>query len=180
MTVQMKYTILEIFSYFFVLFVWTIFRRYLKRNITGDILAGAIVGLFLEFSTKPVNIYHFHITIYKDLPLIIPFDWGMMFAVTVYLSEKAYRFVLREPCIKPKDKRIFLFDVIIGTLVGFPLETAGAWLGAWEYNLGKIHWTLGNVPIFHMPWETVIAYALIMLVGPTFVRYWQASFEGRP
>ena len=123
--------------------------------------------------------YHFKITIYKDLPLIIPFAWGMMFALTTYLSEKLYSRLFHKTSVLLHDKRILILDLLIGLCVGFPLETVGTHAGVWNYNATAIGWTLGTIPLFQMPWETLISYALIMLIGPTFVRYWQAAFEGR-
>lgn len=175
----MKLIILEITGYLTVLAVWYFFRKIAKRNLTGDILIGAVIGFFLEFSTEPVCDYYFKITIYKDLPLIVPFAWGMMFALTVFMSEKLYRLAIRRKAIIPGDKRIFLCDIAGGVLVGFPLETAGTFLGIWKYNYDAIGWTMGKMPLVGMPYEALIAYALIMLTCPTIVRFWQGAFEGR-
>lgn len=175
----MRLILCEAAVYLFVIAAWYLTRRIARRNITGDILAGAFIGFFLEFSTEPVCDYYFRITIYKDLPLVIPFAWGTMFALTVFLSEKLYNLALRRKTILPKDKRIFLSDMLSGVVVGFPLETLGTYLGFWKYNYEAIGWTMGKVPLLNMPYEAVISYALIMLTCPTFVRYWQASFEGR-
>jgi hypothetical protein len=175
----MKLVLLEIGAYALVFFAWFFFRRFLHRNITGDILVGAFIGTFTEFISEPLCNYHLTLTFYKDIPLVVPLAWGMMYAMAVYVSEKLYSFATGLHVIKPGDKRIFLFDVLGGVLVGFPLETAGTWLKVWEYNSNVVNWNLGLVPLLGMPWETLIAYGLLMLTGPTVVRYWQGSFEGR-
>jgi hypothetical protein len=162
---------LEVCSYVVAIALWTYLHNRFGRQISGDILMGTVMGFFLEFSTEPVSNYRFALTIYKDLPLIIPFDWGLMFALTALASDKLYaRFFGNKA--KP-DGRIFILDLMIGTMIGFPAETLGAHLGAWTYNIDALGWSLGQVPFFHMPWEAAISYALIMLIGPTFVRSWR-------
>ncbi|MCB4757028.1 MAG: hypothetical protein LHV69_08410 [Elusimicrobia bacterium] len=175
----MKFILWEIVSYLTVFAVWLFFRRVLKRNITGDILIGTVFGVFSEFFTEPFVNYHFKLTFYKDVPVVIPIAWGMMFAMTAYVSERLYSFFLKRRKIVAQDKRILVFDVIAGLLVGFFLETVGSQARLWEYNSLAIGWNLGTIPFLNMPVETLIAYALIMLVMPTVVRYWHGSFEGR-
>ncbi|MBI4052043.1 MAG: hypothetical protein HY400_06020 [Elusimicrobia bacterium] len=169
----------EIASYITIFLVWYLFRKLGKRNVTGDMIAGTMVGVFSEFAVEPLVDYHFKITFYKDTPVIIPIAWGMMFTLTTFLSEKLYYFFLKKHAILPKDKRIFIFDVLAGILVGFPLETIGTNIQLWHYRFDKVDWDWGIIPLLNMPLEVLLAYALIMLTAPTFVRYWQGAFEGR-
>jgi hypothetical protein len=80
----------------------------------------------------------------------------------------------------PFDRKIFLFDVAAGLVIGLPFEAIGLRLGIWDYNAGMLNWNWGTLPVIGLPVEAVVGYSLFTLLGPTFVRYWQGSFEGRP
>lgn len=175
----MKLALMEILSYLVVFGVWLFFRRILKRDITGDMLIGTVLGVFSEFASEPLCDYYFSLTFYKDIPVIIPVAWGMMYAITVFISEKLYTRLTRLPAIRPGDKRVLALDVFSGMLVGFPLETIGTWAGIWTYNYNVVNWTMPRIPVLNMPLEALIAYGLLMLTGPTIVRYWEGAFEGR-
>ncbi|MFA6092251.1 MAG: hypothetical protein WCU88_01705 [Elusimicrobiota bacterium] len=174
----MKLILWEVWSYAQVpLFIY-LFRRFFKRNIAGDILAGIMIGVFIEFSTEPLWLYHFKLTYYKDTPISVPLGWGVMFAQICFLSEKLYCFLLKKDRIIPGDKRIFIFDVLGGALLGFPFETIGHHAGIWDYNYKVLGWDWGTVPFFGMPYEALVGYMLLMLTAPSFVRQWQGFFEG--
>jgi len=173
----MKLILFEVWSYLQIPVAWYAFRKFAKRNVAGAILSGTIVGLCNEFITEPFWNYHFRITIYKDIPLSVPFAWGVMFALVVFLSEKLYCWILRKESIQPYDKRILLFDVVGAVVIGLPFETIGVKTGVWDYNYELLQWNWGTIPFFHMPYEALVGYILMMLVAPTFVRYWQSSFE---
>ena len=173
----MKLIVWEIIFYLTVLAAWFLFRKLAKRNITGDILAGSMLGMFYECATEPLCNYHFKITIYRDIPLAVIFAWGAMFAMVVFFSEKLYCSFLGKKKIVPYDKHIFIFDVLAGAIIGFPLGSMGSRLGLWEYRCDLFQWNWSEIPFFRMPPEILVAYMLIMLTGPTFVRYWQGAFE---
>lgn len=174
----MKLVIWEIWAYVQIPVLWYLFKRYAKRNVSGDMIAGTMIGMFIEFATEPLWDYHFKINIYKDTPLAVVMGWGVMFTLVTFFSEKLYCFVLRKPSIAPYDKRIFLFDVVAASLIAFPLETIGLKSGIWDYRYDRLGWDWGKIPFFDMPYEALFGYCLLMLVGPTFVRYWQGAFEG--
>jgi hypothetical protein len=175
----MKLIILEIWSYLQIPLYWYLFKRFAKRDIVGDLIAGTMIGCFIEFSTEPLWVYHFKITIYKhNTPLSVVLGWGVMFTLVVFLSEKLYCKFLKQPSIIPYDKRIFLFDVLAGVMIGLPFETLGLKSGVWDYRYDILQWNWGEVLFFHMLYEALFGYALLMLIAPTFVRYWQAAFEG--
>lgn len=167
----------EIWAYLQLLVVWYCFKRFAGRNVAGDIIAGSLIGFMLEFITEPFWNYHFRITIYKDIPLSVPFAWGMMITLVTFLSEKLYCRSLGKKEIDIYDKRILFFDVLAGVLIGFPMETIGIKTKIWDYRYDLLNWNWGNAPLFNMPYEALAGYALLMLVSPTFVRYWQGSFE---
>lgn len=175
----MKLIIWEIWSYAQLPLVWYIFKRFAKRNVFGDMVAGTIIGCFLEFSTEPLWNYHFHFTIYKDVPPSIIMGWGMMFTITTFFSEKLYCKVLKQFQIRPYDKKIFFFDLITAAAIALPLEALGLKSGVWDYNYGILNWNWGVIPFIKMPAEALFGYCLLMLIAPTFVRYWQGSFEGK-
>ena len=175
----MKLILWEVWSFAQIPLYVYLFRKWARRNIVGDIVAGTMIGLFVEFATEPLWDYHFKLTFYKDIPIAVPLGWGIMFALVVFFSEKLYLWVLRKNEIAPYDKRIFVFDLLAGVLIGFPLETIGKRAGIWDYNYDLLQWDWGQVPFFEMPYEALLGYALLMLVAPTFVRYWQGSFEGK-
>jgi hypothetical protein len=170
----------EIWSYLQIPIFWYLFRRFARRNIIGDIIAGAMIGVAIEIATAPSWIYHFKINFYKGAPLSVPLGWGVMFAQVVFLSEKLYCWVLKEKAVISHDKRIFFFDVLAGVLIGFPLEAMGLHAGVWDYNYSVLGWNMGRVPFFNMPIEALLGYAMLMLLAPTFVRHWQGPFNKMP
>jgi len=171
--------LIEIFSFVQIPLYWWLFKKFANRNVLGDMIAGTMIGCFIEFATEPLWDYHFAITVYKDTPLSVVLGWGVMFTLVVFLSEKLYCWILQKKSIVPYDKRIFIFDVLGAVLIGFPLETIGLKAGVWDYRYDILDWNWGTVPFFNMPYEALVGYALLMLIAPTFVRYWQAAFEGR-
>ncbi len=174
----MKLILMEAAGFLSIPLAWWLFKRFAGRNIRGDILAGALLGFFSEFAAEPLFDYHFKATLVRDIPLIVILYWGLMYSAASFYSEKLYKTLLRRDSILPYDKRILLFDMLAGSLVGFPLEALGTRLGLWNYRLDLYQWTWGTVPFFGMPYEVLAAYALQMLTGPTFVRCWEGSFEG--
>jgi len=170
---------MEIWSYVEIPIIWWLFKRFAKRNVFGDMVAGTMIGCFNEFATEPLWNYHYRFTIYKDIPPAVIMGWGVMFTLVVFLSEKLYFWVLKTDKIMPYDKRIFLFDVAAGVAIGLPMETLGLKSHVWDYNYDILKWSGLQVPFFNMPVEALVGYILIMLIGPTFVRYWQGAFEGQ-
>jgi hypothetical protein len=173
----MKMALLEAVLYLQLPLTWYLFKRFAKRNVLGEMTAGVIIGAFNEFATEPLWDYHLYLNIYKDTPLAVVLGWGVMFTLVTFLSEKLYCALLKKTAIAPHDKRIFLFDVVSAAMVAFPLETLGLKTGIWTYRYDRLAWDWGQVPFFHMPWEALFGYCLFMLIGPTFVRYWERDFE---
>ena len=173
----MKLAIIEIILYLQIPVTWYLFRRFAKRNVTGEMIAGTMIGVFNEFATAPLWDYHLSINIYKHTPLAVVLGWGVMFTLVTFISEKLYCYFLKKDCIEAKDKRIFIFDVASAALVAFPLETLGIKLGIWNYRYDILQWNWGTVPFFNMPYEALVGYMLFMLIAPTFVRYWEKGFE---
>lgn len=173
----MLLTIMEVWSYVQVPLSWYLFKKFAHRNILGDITAGVIVGCFWEYSTEALWTYNFHFNLYKDIPPGVPLGWGVMFAIAVYISEKMYCMLFKKKEIIQHDKRIFITDMLAAVLIGLPFEKLGLITGVWTYNYEILHWSTARIPVFNMPYEVLIGYALLMLVAPTFVRYWQGSFE---
>ena len=174
----MKMILLEIFLFLQIPLTWYLFKRFAHRNVIGEMIAGTMVGAFNEFATEPLWDYHLHVTIYKgNTPLAVVLGWGVMFTLVTFISEKLYCAFLNKPRIAPRDKRIFLFDVVSAAIVAFPLETLGVKAGIWTYRYDRLQWDWGTVPFFNMPYEALFGYILLMLVAPTFVRYWEKSFE---
>jgi hypothetical protein len=173
----MKLLILEIWFYLQVPLTWYAFKRFAKRDVLGELLAGTIIGCFIEFVTEPLWNYHFRFTIYKDVAPCIVIGWGVMFTLVVSFSEKLYKTFLRTDKVVMTDKRIFVFDVIAAAVVAFPIETIALKLGVFDYNYNLLKWNWGEVPFFKMPYEALFGYCLLMLIGPTFVRCWEKPFE---
>jgi hypothetical protein len=172
----MKLAILEAWFYLQVPFTWYVFRRFARRNVLGELMAGTIIGCFIEFATEPLWDYHFHFTVYKDVPPCIVLGWGVMFTLVVFVSEKIFKALFGAPPALT-DKRVFLTDVFSAALIAFPIETVAMKLGVWDYNYGILNWSWGEVPFFKMPYEALFGYCLLMLIGPTFVRCWERPFE---
>jgi hypothetical protein len=168
----------EILSYVIIPVVPWLFWRFARRNVIGDMIAGAMIGAFNEFATEPLWDYHFRWTIYKDVPLSVVLGWGMMFAIIVFLSEKIYCKALKQAAVRPYDKRIFISDLLAGVAVGLTFEVTGYKAGVWSYNTAVLDWTWGTIPFVNLPVEALVGYSLLTLIGPTFVRYWQGAFEG--
>jgi len=170
--------VLEVLGWIQAPLLWYLFKRYAKRNVLGELIAGAIFGVFFEVATEALWDYHFQITFYRDTPVGVLTGWMVMFTLVTYISEKLYCRVLRTDHIAPRDKRIFIFDLIAGTIVALPMETIGAKLGVWTYRTDLLKWDWNHlVPFFNMPYEVISGYCLVMLIAPTFVRYWEKSFE---
>lgn len=170
-------TIMEIWSFLQLPVAWLVFRKFAKRNVLGELIAGAIIGVFIEFSTEALWDYHFRITVYKDIPLCVILGWGLMFTLATYFSERLYRWVFRKDSVDDTDKRIFLTDAFSALAIALPLEKLGLVLGLWEYNPEIGQWEWGQIPFFDMPWEVLFGYTVLMLVGPTFVRHWERELE---
>ena len=166
----------EIWSYAHIPLVWYLFKRYAHKDVSGSLIAGTLIGVFLEFSTEPLWTYHFRFTIYKDIAPSIFLGWGVLFTLVIFVSEKLYRAVLHVRRIRADDKRLFRFDVAAACVIAFPMETVGLKSGVWNYNQSILNWSWGTVPFFQMPYEALAAYALLMLIAPTFVRRWRGSF----
>lgn len=162
----------EIWSYAQVPLVWLAFRRWAGRDVSGELLAGALFGAYIEFSTEPLWNYHFRLTVYKDIPLSVPLGWGVMFAQSCALSEFLYRRLLGAAPAHD-DPRLLLCDAAAGVLVGVPLEAIGHAAGIWDYNFGVLGWTWGRMPLTGLPYEALAGYAMLMLVAPSFVRRWR-------
>lgn len=169
----------EIWAYLHIPLYWYLFRKLAKRNVIGDIIAGTLVGLFIEFSTEPLWNYHFKFVLYKDVPLAVPLGWGMLLTLITFFSEKLYCWTLKKESVKSNDKRILIFDAVGAALIGFPLETMALKSGLWDYRMDILQWNWGTVPFFNMPYEALVGYMLLMLVAPSFLRHWREAFGSR-
>jgi len=174
----MTLILIEVWSYVQIPVIWYLFKKLARRDVSGHMIAGTLIGAFLEFSTEPLWQYHFKITVYKhNTPLSVVTGWGVMFTLVVFLSEKLYCWFLKESTILPQDKRILFFDALGALLIGLPLETLGLKSGVWDYRNDILHWDWGIMPFFRMPYEALFGYTLLMLIAPTFVRYWEGVFS---
>ena len=169
---------LEAFGLSLPALTWWLMRRYARRNVAGELIAGAIVGVVWEIATEPLWDYHLALTFYRDAPVAVVAGWSVMLALVPWLAEKIYCKVLGLAALRPRDKRIFIFDIVSAAIVCLPLETLGAKCGVWTYRQDLLKWDWGLIPLFGMPYELLFGYSLLMLVAPTFVRYWEGSFEG--
>lgn len=173
----MKLVLFEIAMFAQVPVAWYLFKRWAGRNVAGEMIAGAMIGFFNEFATEPLWDYHLRLTYYKDIPVGIILCWAVMFTVVVFVSEKIYCFARGRNSVKPGDKAIFLCDLLTAALIAFPVETLGIKTGIWTYRYDRLNWDWGMVPFFNMPWEALYGYCLLMLIGPSFVRAWEKTFD---
>lgn len=172
-----KLVILETWMYLQIPVIWWLFKRYAKKDVSGTMIAGIMIGMFNEFATEPLWDYHLGINIYKDTPLCVVLGWGVMFTLVVFISGWLYRAALKKDKVDPQDKKVFLFDVLAGAAIAFPTETLCLKLGMWDYRFDKLNWNWGTIPFVEMPWEALVGYCLLMLIGPSFVRAWEKPFE---
>jgi hypothetical protein len=172
----MSLALWEAWSYAQAPLVWWLFRRFARREVAGQILAGTLMGLYIEFATEPLWDYHFQLAYYKDIPPSVPLGWGVMFALVAFLAERLYVGWTGRPA-DPEDKRLLILDALAGVVVGVPLEKMGLAAGVWDYRYDLLGWDWGHLPFFGMPYEAVVGYALLMLVGPTYVRRWGRSLD---
>ena len=151
------------------------------RNILGDIIAGTVFGFFWEFSTARFWDYRLGWKLPWGTPPAVIINWGVLFAVVVFLSERLYKSMFHRAQVELHDPRIFLTDVVAGLCVGCPAEWLGLYRGLWTYKDCPSCWSGWGpkVPILGLPSDIFIGYALMMLVAPTFVRYWQGALHGR-
>lgn len=176
----MSLAIWEILSYAVIPLSWYLFRRLARRDIAGEILAGSLLGLYIEFACEPLWNYHFAVTFYKDIPPSIPLAYGFMLSLVAFLSEKLCAWVFPKAGPALSGRRLVLFDVAVGILVGLPLETLGNRMGVWDYNYQVLHWTWGRIPVFQMPYEVLAGYAMLMAFGPSLVRHWLREAVAAP
>lgn len=169
--------LLEIIGFIQAPVLWFLFKKYGKRNVLGEMIAAAIVGIFWEIATEPLWDYNFKITFYRDVPVGVITGWMIMLTLVPIVSEKLYCLILRKEKLKEKDKRIFFFDIITAIFICLPMEAIGAHFKVWTYNTDILGWNWGIIPFFNLPWELMMGYSLLMLIAPTFVRYWQEEFE---
>lgn len=175
---NLKLTLLEVWGLFVqVPLVWYLFKRFAKRNVSGEMIAAAIVGVVWEISTEPLWDYHFRLTFYRDTPVAVITGWMVMLTLIVRFSDWCYRRTLGLARVKYGDKRVFLYDIFAAACIALPMETAGAKLGVWTYRQDLLQWHWGLIPFFNMPYELLFGYSLLMLIVPTFIRYWEKSFE---
>jgi len=164
-------TIWEISSFLQLPIMWALFRKFGKVDVLRPMLAGAIVGCFIEFSTEPLWAYHYRINVYKDVPLAVVLGWGFLLTLVTQASEVLYRWVVDRVGSSREWYRV-VCDVCAGVAVALPLEAIGLKNGIWDYNYVALQWTWGTLPLIEMPYEALMGYALLMLIGPTYVRYW--------
>jgi|GEM_PF-999426 len=157
--------------------MWYTFHKWLDRDILGDLIAGALIGVFWEYSTEALWSYHMMVNIYKDIPLAIIFGWGVMFSLAVFVSEKLYILLFHAKQEDEHDLRVFITDVIAAFIVGLPIEKFGLVCGLWDYHYEILNWSPARDPIFRMPYEVLVGYALLMMIAPTFVRFWHEKFK---
>lgn len=169
----MSLVLWEAWAYVHVPLVWWAMRRFARREVSGEIAAGTLLGFYIEFATEPLWDYHFAINFYKDAPLAVPLGWGAMFALVTFLSEKLLRRLHPEAPLERADRRMLLCDAAAGFLIGVPLEWIGLRSGVWRYNAEILGWDWGAVPGLGFPYEALLGYILLMLVAPSFVRYWR-------
>ncbi len=169
--------VLEIIGFVQAPLLWWLFKKYAKRNVLGELIAAGIVGVFWEIATEPLWDYNFRINFYRDTPAAVITGWMIMLTLVPIISEKLFRLVFKKDPIADKDKRIFLFDIVTAIFICLPMEAVGAHFGVWTYNIDVLGWDWGIIPFFNLPWELIMGYSLLMLIAPTFVRYWQGEFE---
>lgn len=169
----------ELWCYVQVPVVWYLFRRFAGRDVTGHMIAGIIMGINIEFLTEPLWDYHFALTVYQDTPPAIVLGWGVMFTLVTCASERLYCLALGRRRIMERDPRLLLFDAAAAILIAFPLETLGLKSGIYTYRLDLLQWDWGAVPLFHMPYEALMGYVLLMLLAPTCARFWERLIQRR-
>jgi hypothetical protein len=175
-----RYQVLELVSFVVPVAVWLGFHLVLKRNVLGDMIAGFVVGCFVELFTASYWNYHFAITVYKDLPLCVLLGWGMMFALGAYVSELLYRWWTKRSQIAPDDPRVLVTDILGGLVIVVPAEVVSLRSGIYEYNYSVLEWTPHQVPVLDLPYMAFVCYAFLLVIGLTFVRTWRNRFGGRP
>lgn len=171
----------ELWSYAQVPLFWWLFRRFLRRDISGELVAGTLFGVYIEFATEPLWDYHFAITFYRDIPPSVPLGWGVMFSLVAFVSEALFCRLRPGARTDRADRRLLACDALAGVLVGVPLEWMGKSAGVWDYNTDVLGWEWGALPGVGLPYEALAGYALLMLIGPSFVRHWRRglSIHGR-
>lgn len=160
----------ELSSFVQLPLMWLLFRKFGKVDVLRSMVAGAVVGCFIEFSTEPLWAYHYRITVYKDVPLAVVLGWGFLLTLVTTASNSVYRRLVSTG--SGRDWRRVVCDVCAGVAVALPLEAIGLKSGVWDYNYAALQWTWGTLPVIEMPYEALLGYALLMLVAPTYVRYW--------
>lgn len=147
-----------------------------KRNVTGEMICGTLIGIFIELITEPDWDYNLKFYIYKDVSPLVILGWGVSFSWVVAVSDFVYKLWVKGKKVKLFDKRVLLTDFVCGTIMFVSVEVfAMHVLHAWTYS-PILGWTL-IVPIINYPFEGVLGSMLAALILPTFVRYWQKSFD---
>ncbi len=151
---------------------WFVF----KKDLTGMFVAAMILGVTVEWLTEAYWDYHLNVYIVRDISFFIIMGWGYSFTFFVLISNAIYKKVFHCKEVALFDKRILIFDIIIGPLWFISNEfVAMKMLHLWDYS-ECARWN-HIIPVLDYPFEAFIASILFALVFPSFVRYWGKEFQ---
>lgn len=151
-----------------LIITWFVF----KKDVTGMLLAGMLIGLCIEFITEAYWNYSLIVYLYKDISLFVIMGWGYSFTLYLLLSGWLFRFIVRSKNVYAHDLRLLLMDIFIGPIWFLSNELLGMkGLHLWTYS-ECAGWTHPIPWLWGYPLEGVIGAIFLSTVMPSFVRYW--------
>ncbi|MBD3322893.1 MAG: hypothetical protein GF350_17480 [Chitinivibrionales bacterium] len=158
---------------------WLLFRFGIKKDITGDLIAGMIVGATVEYLTEAYWDYNLNVYIYKDISFFVVMGWGYSFTYFIFISELLYKKLFNKSSISMFDKRIILCDALVGPVWFIANEYIGMHvLNLWAYSSSAGWSTI--IPVIRYPLEGLIGSVFFSITFPAFIRYWQKKFDFGP
>ncbi|MBD3315216.1 MAG: hypothetical protein GF344_05470, partial [Chitinivibrionales bacterium] len=145
-----------------------VFRLGLKRDVSGEYIAGIMLGATIEFLTEAYWDYNFEVYLYRDISLFVIMGWGYSFAYFLLFSELLYKALTGSTVVRPHDYRILLCDAVVGPVWFIGNEFIGMHvLRLWTYS-SAANW-VHKIPVINYPIEGLVACVLFSLTFPTFI-----------
>ena len=143
-----------------------------KKDLTGMMLAGMLIGIAIEYLTEIYWVYSMKVYIWRDVSLFVIMGWGYNFTFYILLSGVLSRLLFKSKNAFAADPKFIPMDMICGPVWFLSNELWGMkGLHLWNYSK-YAGWTHTIPWLFNFPSEAIIGALFLCMVMPSFVRYW--------